>query len=205
LGWSIRRGTRPGHKFPANVDDVCRRFFLRNAVTIRDEDIVHPCFIVNSDQTQVLYSAGSKLTYAPKNSKQVAVVGSDEKRAFTLMVGVSLNGDVVPFQAIYQGSDPKKSLPQPSVRSYAEAAELKFRLELSNTKTYWSTLSTMKSYVIFILAPYFDHWREHYERPTQKCIWNIDVWSVHRSESFRTWMKTEYAWIIIIFVPGGCT
>ncbi|KAI1781574.1 hypothetical protein LXA43DRAFT_854343, partial [Ganoderma leucocontextum] len=63
----------------------------------------------------------------------------------------------------------------------------------------------MKSYVIFVLAPYFDHWREFHQRPTQKCIWNIDVWSVHRSDAFRTWMKAEYIWIIVIYVPGGCT
>ncbi|KAI1782659.1 hypothetical protein LXA43DRAFT_866064, partial [Ganoderma leucocontextum] len=205
LNWSIRRCTRPGHKFPADVDDVCRRFFLRNAVTVRDEDITQPCFIVNSDQTQVVYSSGSKLTYAPTNSKQVAVVGADEKRAFTLMVGVSLNGDVLPFQAIYQGSDQKKSLPQSSAMGYDEAMRFKFRLELSKTKTYWSTMSTMKSYVIFVLGPYFDYWREFHQRRTQKCIWNIDVWSVHRSEEFRTWMKAEYVWIIVIYVPGGCT
>lgn len=205
LRWSIRRSTRPGHKFPKDVDDVCRRFFLRNAVTIRDEDIIHPCFIVNSDQTQVLYSAGNKLTWAPTNSKQVSVVGVDEKRAFTLMAGVSLNGEALSFQAIYQGMNPKKSLPQGDVPGYAEAAELGFRLELSRTKTYWSTFGTMKTYVIFILAPFFEHWRLHHGRPKQKCIWNIDVWSVHRSEEFRTWMKGEYVWIIVIFIPGGCT
>ncbi|KAF8227849.1 hypothetical protein L208DRAFT_1491389, partial [Tricholoma matsutake] len=33
----------------------------------------------------------------------------------------------------------------------------------------------------------------------------IDVWSVHRGEPFRMWMKTEYGWIKIIFIPGGCT
>ncbi|TFK81293.1 hypothetical protein K466DRAFT_558073 [Polyporus arcularius HHB13444] len=205
LGWSIRRCTRAGHKFPKDVDDVCRRFFLRNAVVVRDEDITQPCFIVNSDQTQVLYSAGNKLTWTKRNSKQVPVVGAEEKRAFTLMVGVSASGEMLPFQAIYHGVDPKKSLPQPGTRGYDEAMRLKFRLELSKTKTYWSTIGTMKTYVIFILAPYFDHWRTFHNRPTQKCIWNIDVWSVHRSAEFRGWMKSEYVWIIVIFVPGGCT
>ncbi|KAL1939409.1 hypothetical protein VTO73DRAFT_9965 [Trametes versicolor] len=205
LGWSIRRCTRAGHKFPVDVDDVCRRFFLCNAVTIRDEDIIHPCFIVNSDQTQVLYSAGGKLTWAPKGSSQVSVAGADEKRAFTLMVGVCLNGEALPFQAIYQGSDLKKSLPRADTRGHADADTAGFRFELSRTRTYWSTFGTMKTYVIFILGPYFDKWREFHGRPMQKCIWNIDVWSVHRSEEFRTWMKDEYAWIIVIYVPGGCT
>lgn len=179
LGWSIRRCTRAGHKFPKDIEDVCRRFFLRNAVTVWDKDIMHPCSIVNSDQTQVLYSAGNKLTWAPTNTKQIAVVGADEKRAFTILVSVSLNGEVLPLQAIYVGSDKKKSLPQPGTCGYEEAMRLKFRLELLHTKTYWSMIGTMKTYVIFILAPYFDHWCAFHSRPMQKCIWNIDIWSVH--------------------------
>ncbi|KAF8226616.1 hypothetical protein L208DRAFT_1079822, partial [Tricholoma matsutake] len=33
----------------------------------------------------------------------------------------------------------------------------------------------------------------------------IDVWSVYRGEPFRMWMKTEYRWIKIVFIPGRCT
>ena len=64
----------------------------------------------------------------------------------------------------------------------------------------------MKSYVIEILVPYFNEQKKHFsDRAEQKCIWQIDVWSVHRSDKFRTWMKTTYTWIIVIYVPGGCT
>ena len=59
--------------------------------------------IVNSDQTGVQYSAGALQTYAETGSKQVEVVGKDEKQAFTLMVGISMSGEVLPFQAIYAG------------------------------------------------------------------------------------------------------
>ncbi|RDX54269.1 hypothetical protein OH76DRAFT_1330810, partial [Lentinus brumalis] len=205
LQWSIRRCTRAGHKFPKDVDDVCRRFFLRNAITIRDEDIP-ACFIVNSDQTQVLYSAGNKLTYEKTGARQVPVAGAEEKRAFTLMVGVSMSGEALPFQAIYSGVDVKRSLPKKNSPGYSDAIALGFLFEVSNTKTYWSTLATMKSYVRRILVPYFARQKERYpDRPDQKCIWQIDVWSVHRSDEFRTWMKITYIWIIVIFVPGGCT
>lgn len=205
LCWSIHRGTRPGHKFPENVDEVCLHFFLRNAVKIWDKNIEDACFIVNSDQTQVLYSAGNKLTYAPRGSKQVSVIGADEKRAFTLMVGVSANGEVLPFQAIYQGST-RRSLPSESARGMDEAARLGFLFKLSCTRTYWSTLETMKSYVIKILVPYFEEKKKAFPHHKKiKCIWNIDVWSVHCSAEFHLWMKTSYTWIIIIFIPGGCT
>ena len=43
-------------------------------------------------------------------AKQVAVVGIEEKRAFTLMVSVAADGTILLFQAIYQGST-RNSLP----------------------------------------------------------------------------------------------
>jgi len=39
------------------------------------------------------------------------VAGTEEKRAFTLVVGVSASDDVLPFQAIYKG---KTSLSLPA-------------------------------------------------------------------------------------------
>ncbi|KZO97062.1 hypothetical protein CALVIDRAFT_457934, partial [Calocera viscosa TUFC12733] len=36
-------------------------------------------------------------------------------------------------------------------------------------------------------------------------IWLIDCWSIHRSESFRGWLFSVYPWILLQFVPGGCT
>ena len=59
---------------------------------------------VNSDQTQLVYAQGCGLTWAPHGSKQVAVVGSEEKQAYMLLVSIAADGSVLPFQAIYEGS-----------------------------------------------------------------------------------------------------
>jgi len=58
---------------------------------------------MNSDQTQWLYAPGDKLTYAEVDSKQVSVVGRDEKQAFTTMVTITSARVLLPFQAIYHG------------------------------------------------------------------------------------------------------
>ena len=58
----------------------------------------------------MVYAPGNRLTYNPTGAKQVAVVGMEEKRAFTLMVSVAADGTILPFQAIYRGST-KNSLP----------------------------------------------------------------------------------------------
>ncbi|KAG6863217.1 hypothetical protein C0991_007362 [Blastosporella zonata] len=78
--------------------------------------------------------------------------------------------------------------------------------EFSNTDTYWSNQTTMRDFVDHILAPYFNGVKQAQGLPpTQKALWTIDVWSVHRSKEFITWMKTNHPNIILDFVPGGCT
>ena len=102
------------------------------------------------------------------------MVGKDEKRAFTLMVGISMSGEVLPFQAVYAGKT-KGSLPTSNAPNYSKATEkLKFRFESSGNDTYWSTITTMQSYVTNILAPYFESHLKQLDLSNQLCIWQID-------------------------------
>lgn len=153
LGWSRRRPTRAAQKVPANAGKFLLRSFLRMACAIRDECVPSSC-IVNANQTQVAYSHGSQYTWNQQGARQVQVVGMEEKRAYTMLVGVSNNSNVLPFQAIYQGKT-SGSLPNPLCASYDEAMEIGMQFLPSLTDTYWSTLETMQTYVTDILAPYF--------------------------------------------------
>jgi len=145
MGWSLRRATRPGKKTPDNITQILTDAALRLVWTISTHDVPQP-LDVNSDQTGVTYSAGGLATWAPIGGKQVEVLGKDERRTFTLMVGISMSGEVLPFQAIYSGKTPA-SLPTSNASNYTKATEeLKFRFEHSNTNTYWSTIETMQSY-----------------------------------------------------------
>jgi hypothetical protein len=63
----------------------------------------------------------------------------------------------------------------------------------------------MKSYVRNILVVYFNEQRAFIKRNNQVCIWTIDRWSVHHSKEFRDWMWENYPWILVRYVPGGCT
>ena len=204
MKWSFRRATRPGKKIPENVTEILTNAVLRLVWTISEHNVPKP-LSVNSDQTGVQYSAGGLATWAPIGSKQVEVVGKDERRSFTLMVGISMSGEVLPFQAIYTGKT-SNSLPTSSAPNYAKATEeLKFRFESSGNDTYWSTIATMQSYVTNILAPYFESHRQRLNLPNQLCIWQIDAWSVHRSLEFRSWMRKCYPWIRIHYIPANCT
>ena len=174
------------------------------AYSIKEQDIPS-CLYVNSDQTQVVYAQGSSLTWAPTGAKQVSTVGNKEKRAFTIVISISNDGTMLPLQAIYGGLT-KKSCPEPTSLHYDNCIKAGFKFEFSNTTTYWSTQATMQSLVNDIIAPYFMKKKAELSLlPIQRPLWQIDVWSVHRSQEFWTWMKKTHPTIILDYVPGGCT
>jgi len=204
LLWSERKATRAAQKLPDDWEHLCRHAFLCIAYGMKEEDIPAELF-VNSDQTQVVYAQGSKLTWTKMGSRHVTVVGEDEKQAFTVVVSISNSGELLPFQAIYQGQT-AKTCPSPSAKDYDAAKEAGFRFESLKTRTYWSTHETMHTLVDEIIAPYFSKQKAKLGLPkTQKSIWQIDVWSVHRSKEFRGWMGAHHPNIILDFVPGGTT
>lgn len=205
LHWSFRRATRAAQKLPDNADECCLEQFLRLALTIHDCAIFHPSFYVNIDQTNVIYQPANTSTYEVKGSKQVAVLGQDEKQAFTTLVGISAAGDALPFQIIYCGKT-KCSLPATTSAQHKEAQQLGFEFCFSNTDTYWSTFDLMCSYVSDILVPYWTRQKELVGAPPdQECLLQLDVWSVHKSIAFWTWLNDTYPWIKYRFVPGNCT
>lgn len=191
MGWSLRRTTCAGQKIPINADELLLKMCLRAAAAIRDENILD-VFVVNTDQTQVVYATDGKLTYNTIGDKQVQVERKDEKRAFTLVVGVSMSGEVLPFQSIYHGHSPR-SLPSSDAAFMDRAQDLGFRFKYSETDTYWSTQKTMRTYVTYILVPHFEKHKQRLGRLDQLCLWLIDVWSVHRSIEFRQWMRHPIA------------
>ncbi|THU85170.1 hypothetical protein K435DRAFT_686058 [Dendrothele bispora CBS 962.96] len=133
LRWSPRKGTRAAHKLPNDWEELLQKSLLRKAYAIKEEDIL-PEFIVNSDQTNVVYAPGDKRTWAEAGANQVKLLGGDEKRAFTVMVSVSVSGTLLPFQAIYAGKT-DRSCPSRSAPAYAEAIALGILFEPSGTAT----------------------------------------------------------------------
>jgi hypothetical protein len=205
MNWSLRHATRAAQKIPADADELLHRAALRQAFSIRNHNI--PAALrVNSDQTQVVLQRGSTLTWNERGVKQVTTHGLEEKRAFTLMVGVSAAGQLLPFQSIWGGKT-AASLPETGTEDHRVAMELGFLFEVSGiTGNYWSTEATMRSYVTKVVVPHFCEQMLALELPSNHpSIWQIDVWSVHASISFRAWMSTTYPWIILDYVPGGCT
>ena len=133
MKWSRRKATQAAQKLPVNWEDLCEKSFLRKAYVIKEEDIPASLY-VNSDQTQVVYAPGDKMTWAGTGSKQVQLLGGDEKRAFTALVSVASNGTLLPMQAIYGGKS-RRSTPSPRAPNYDDLVKAGFLLEESGTDT----------------------------------------------------------------------
>jgi hypothetical protein len=204
MGWSERRATKAAQKLPLNHEEVLKEAYLREAHSIRDYNI--PAALrVNTDQTQMMYQHGTNRTWNESGVKQVATVGQEEKRAFTLVPSISASGVLLPMQAVFSGKT-AASCPNAKAPAYDEAIKLGFKMLPSKTGTYWSTEATMESLVNEIITPYFNRTKEELGLPsTQHSIWKIDCWSVHKSAEFRAWMKKNHPTIIVLFIPGGCT
>lgn len=205
LSWSLRKATQAAQKLPKDWRNQCVRSFFCKSYMIKEHDI--PIYLyLNFDQTQVVYVPGNRMTWTQTGSKQVGMVGMDEKRAFTLVVAITANGTLLPFQAVYVGKT-NASLPSAADSpNYADAIKAGFKFEFSRTGTYWSNQETMRAYINDIIAPYFDRMKiEHTLPPSQKSLLQLDVWSVHRSKEFRGWMRVHHPTIILDYVPGGCT
>lgn len=174
------------------------------AYVVKDHSI-RAELMANTNQTQMTLAQGCGMTYAKIGSVQVATVGADEKRAITVMVTLTGDDILLPFQSILKGST-KGSLPKLNVPCMAESLEAGFLFEPSKTKTYWSTQATMCNFVDKILAPHFENVKQRLNLPHAQCsIWFIDCWSVHRSDQFLTWMVTSHDTIIVLFVPACLT
>lgn len=145
------------------------------------------------------------MTWKASGEQQVHLVGTEDNHTFTLLVGASVSGTVLPFHAIYAGKSPC-SLPASKAPGYSDCQQLGCLLDFSDTDTYWSTFGTMCRWVTDCLVPYFVSQRVQHSLPkTQQCILQIDCWTVHRSTRFRNWMAENYQWIILLYVPGSCT
>jgi hypothetical protein len=73
---------------------------------------VPPSNLFNADQTGVtLVPSGNDRTYDVKRGKDISVIGSEEKRAFTACLGSAADGTILPFQSIWKGKT-TSSLPK---------------------------------------------------------------------------------------------
>ena len=145
LDWTPHKATRAAAHVPANAISQCTHAFFRLVHLMKHRNIP-PKLVIFMDQTGKYLMGTKDKTYNKRGSKQIDLAAKDEKRAYTLCVSTTANGDVLPFQQVWSGKT-RSSLPKDDADGMSEAKELgfDFACAASDKKTsHFSTLKTMK-------------------------------------------------------------
>ena len=129
-----------------------------------------------------------------QGSRQVPVVGKEDKREITVLLTVTATGKLLPPQVIYQGKTPgchpKVTFPS--------------SWNITHSESHWSTEKTMLEYVDQVLVPCVSQTRQELElADDHPALAIFDVFCAHRCESFLKKLCTHN--IHQVFVPAGCT
>jgi len=151
------------------------------------------------DQTSVHLVPVDTHTYETKGAAEVRVIGADDKRQITACIASSPHGDLLPLQLIFAGKT-DKCLP-PTSPAMTDAS-----VHLTFSENHWSSQQTMQQYIQRVLIPYAkERIVEHKLSPDSKLILVLDIWAVHKSMEFRTFLKNQHPNIHLVFVPANCT
>jgi hypothetical protein len=91
-------------------------------------------------------------TWEKRGSKDVGVLGGDDKRSITTCVSSFADGALFPLQLIFQETI-KRFLP----KTHGTRIGLNHGFHFTMTNNHWSNLESMQRFVNFILVPYLDN------------------------------------------------
>ena len=131
---------------------------------------------------------------ANEESQRVEVVAANDKRQITAVFGITLSGDFLPPQLIYQGTTPKCL---PSIRFPAG-------WDVTFSENHWSNESTMQDYLNKILFPYIVSMRAKNQLDvTHPALVIYDTFRGQCTETILTMLEENNVYIVI--VPANCT
>jgi len=151
-------------------------------------------FIINFDQTGIKYVPISPWTLDKEGAKRVAIVGKEDKRQITAVLGCSMSGDILPFQLIYEGKT-SRCLPN---YVFPEG------FDITCNVTHWSNETTMLRYLEKIVFPYVSQKQE-------KLGFSLDFPALLLFDNFSgqctpELLKTIDAnHIYVVLIPPNCT
>ena len=131
---------------------------------------------------------------AESGSKQIPVVGMEDKREITVLLAATAAGFLLPPQVIYQGKTTgchaKVTFPE--------------KWHITHSETHWSNEHTMLEYLDNVIIPYVSNTRQALDFPEdQPALAIFDVFAAHRCQNVLEKLKSNNTHQI--FVPASCT
>ena len=201
IGLSWRRTTKAARSTPADLAET-RRMFLRRVIYICRRYNVPPSLFINMDESGIFLFPLQKRTWGPAGAKQVAIVGNDDKRQFTLVVGITASGKLAGRSQIIWAGETTGCHPKGD--EYKAFDKLLFH---SHSASHWTTEDTLPEYVQDLfdnhVVPTIKQQGGDVEH--QKWVLLYDCYSVHRSHDVLCELKTRFPTLIVLFVPASCT
>ena len=103
LNWRFQKPTTVKDKFPTDWVNQGYMMTLRIAYLVKLYNIT-PSLVVNTDQTSIhLVPLARDRTWENKGSKDIGIIGGDDKRAITACVSSAANGLYFRFNSYFQG------------------------------------------------------------------------------------------------------
>ena len=110
MNYTRRKGTTSKVALPDGIRKENELLFYHQIVEKVERYDIPDSLILNFDQTPSKYVPAASTTLAKRNSKQVCIKGSDDKRSVTANFTITIDGKFLRLQLIYGGKT-NQSLP----------------------------------------------------------------------------------------------
>ena len=97
----VKRRSNTKAKVTVEEFDEIKKLFLLDIKNTTHMDEIPPQLIINWDHTGINYVPVSTWTMETPGTKRVEIIGKDDKRQLTAVLGCSMSGDFLPPQLIY--------------------------------------------------------------------------------------------------------
>ena len=156
------KDTKAAHKLLDDFPEVKQAFLQRVKSEVETWNIPH-VLIINWNQTGSKLVPVSEWTMEREGTKQVAIIGQEDKREVTVLMSVTASGILLPFQVIYRG------------KTIGCHAKVTFPNDwnITQSDSHWSTESTMLEFIDKVIVPYVAHDKRKAPacfRPTSSCF-----------------------------------
>ena len=111
MGYSRRKATTAKLELPPGTRKEVELVFYHQIVEKVEKHNIPESLTLNFDQTPLKYVPVTTTTLPKRNSKQVQIKGSDDKRAITATFAITLDGKLLGMQLTYGGKT-VQSLPR---------------------------------------------------------------------------------------------
>jgi hypothetical protein len=138
-----RKATKAARKVPTDFPEI-KFSFLKRIVDCVQVRKIPPELIINWDQTGAKYVSTSAWTLAEEGSRQIDVIGKEDKREMTVLLSCAMSDFLLPPHLIYCG---KTNKCHPDI-TFPPG------WDVHHSENHWSTEATMLHFIDCVLVPY---------------------------------------------------